>query len=82
MVGRKEWQFCEFPTGPEEDGGKVTRRHRMAVLEAPSMGAQVGGNKRKDRERDAVFTGINTGLVLGQDWFRSRKLHFNLPVAF
>ena len=81
MVGRKEWQFCEFPIGPEEDRGKVAR-NRIAVLEAPSMSAQVGGNKRKDRERDAVFTGINTGLVLGQDWFRSRKLQFNPPVAF
>jgi len=44
---------------------------------------RLGERKEKtERERDAVFTGINTGLVLGQDWFRSRKLHFNPPVAF
>lgn len=50
MVGQKEWRFCEFPTGPDEGGGKVMRRHRMAVLEAPSMDAQVGRKKIKDRE--------------------------------
>jgi len=59
VMDEKKGDFVNPPTGPDEDGGRKTRRHRMAVLEAPSVGAQVGGKeKKRRREREMPFVPV------------------------